>query len=176
MVRCASYHGRMLSYCSIILIAMTILLLSLLLALSPIPPQSVEADFVQRKTTSLLKEDQVSNGHFSYHAPDYLRWEYISPAPLVWTTENQSTTNPHIQQILQLILRTVNGDYLQENSDFSLSQTDTATYILTPKKRELRQLFSSICIHIVPATGLADQVVLTEKNGDTTTISFNYTH
>lgn len=158
------------------LIVMTTLLLSLLLVLSPIPPQLVEADFVQCKTTSLLKEDQVSNGHFSYHAPDYLRWEYISPVPLVWTTENNGTTNPHIQQILQLILRTINGDYLQENYDFSLSRIDTATYLLTPKKRELRQLFSSIRIHIVPSTGLADQVVLTEKNGDTTTISFNYTH
>lgn len=158
------------------LIVMTTLLFSLLLVLSPIPPQLVEADFVQCKTTSLLKEDQVSNGHFSYHAPDYLRWEYISPVPLVWTTENNGTTNSHIQQILQLILRTINGDYLQENYDFSLSRIDTATYLLTPKKRELRQLFSSIRIHIVPSTGLADQVVLTEKNGDTTTISFNYTH
>ncbi len=155
---------------------MTALLLAILLLVTPQTPQQVEADFTQTKATSLLKQAQVSAGHFSYKAPDYLRWEYTSPTSLVWTTANDGSTNQHVQQVLHLILRTINGDYLQENSDFAVSQTDTDTYLLSPKKRELRQLFTSIRIHLVKATGLADQVVLTEKNGDTTTIAFHYTH
>ncbi len=155
---------------------MTSLLLAILLLVTPPTPQQVEADFTQTKTTSLLKGEQVSTGHFSYKAPDYLRWEYLTPTSLVWSTANDGTTNQHIQQVLHLILRTINGDYLQENSDFTVLQADTDTYLLSPKKRELRQLFTSIRIHLVEATGLADQVVLTEKNGDTTTIAFRYTH
>lgn len=153
------------------------MLLSLfLLLVSPVSIQSLEADFTQYKTVALLQEVQVSHGHFSYQAPDYLRWEYTDPTVMVWTTNAGETTSPYSRRVLSLILRTVNGDYLQDNADFAVTVTEQSTYLLTPKKRELRHLFSSILIRIVPSSGLADQVVMTEKNGDTTHITFNYTH
>jgi len=43
---------------------------------------SMEADFVQVKTSALLQESLESAGVFSFQAPDLARWEYLSPDPI----------------------------------------------------------------------------------------------
>ena len=56
---------------------------------------SLEADFVQTKNVAMLNEPQVSTGHLSYRAPDYIRWAYTSPQTLVWEVNGeQSNVNP----------------------------------------------------------------------------------
>jgi len=66
------------------------------------------------------------------------------------------------------------------NANAAKGNTDAAkgstTYLLVPKKRDLRQLFQSIEITLNPATQVAERVVLTEKNGDRSTISFHNLH
>lgn len=43
---------------------------------------SMEADFTQLKTSSLLQEPLESMGVFSFQAPDRARWEYLEPDPI----------------------------------------------------------------------------------------------
>ena len=44
--------------------------------------ETLEADFVQYKESSMLVEVSESTGVFSYAAPDKVRWEYLSPNPI----------------------------------------------------------------------------------------------
>ncbi len=161
---------------------------------------SLEADFTHVKESKLLQEPQVATGHLSYRSPDQLSWEYRTPTAYKWELGNASTS-PQVQQLLQFIVRSISGDILRDDTAFTIlplpaptlsqgtsndhSQTinnnhpqtmSRDTYRLSPKKRELKQLFQSIEITLNPATQVAERVVLTEKNGDRSTITFHNTH
>ena len=134
--------------------------------------KGLEADFVQVKTSALFAEPEESKGHLIYRQPDYLRWEYMSPQAIVWEVDGaKDNVNPQIRQIVLLILKTINGNYLQPNNDFNVSW-DGETAILTPKRRELKQLFARISIRLNAKTGVADEVILYEQSGDETKIRF----
>ncbi|MGN1240792.1 MAG: outer membrane lipoprotein carrier protein LolA [Paludibacteraceae bacterium] len=133
----------------------------------------LEADFVQVKEMQLMEGKQVSSGHLSYHAPDYMRWEYQSPENLVWEIDGEQTnTNPQVKRLLQMIMATIAGESLNDNANFEVQQEGNR-YTLTPKKRELKQMFQQIILTLQPETQIAEQVVLIEKNGDTSTIRFH---
>lgn len=131
---------------------------------------SLEADFRQVKEVKMLTEPQVNTGHVSYSAPDRMCWEYLSPDPYKWELGSQ-TTAPQVQQLLQFIVNSISGDYLNESAEFAVKQEGNV-YLLVPKKRELKQLFQSVQITMNAATKVAECVVLTEKNGDKSTIVF----
>lgn len=134
--------------------------------------KGLEADFVQVKTSALFAEPEESKGHLIYRQPDYLRWEYMSPQAIVWEVDGaKDNVNPQIRQIVLLILKTINGNYLLPNNDFNVSW-DGETAILTPKRRELKQLFACISIRLNAKTGVADEVILYEQSGDETKIRF----
>ncbi len=44
--------------------------------------KTLEARFVQVQESSLLAAPEKATGHFSYTAPDRVRWEYESPNPI----------------------------------------------------------------------------------------------
>lgn len=136
----------------------------------------LEADFRQTKEMQLMAEEQHSAGRLVYTAPDYLRWEYTSPQAMVWEVSNTKTnTPPQVQRLLRLIMSTISGDYLDAaDGVFDIVQ-DGQKYTLTPRKRELRQLFSRIVLTLNPETGIAEQVILIESNGDKSTILFHPT-
>ena len=76
---------------------------------------SLEADFVQTKQVALMNEPQVSVGHLSYRAPEYMRWEYTSPEALVWEIDGkQSNVNPQVQRLLRMIMASIAGENTQD--------------------------------------------------------------
>ena len=132
----------------------------------------LSADFEQVKTSQLFAEPELSKGHLTYRQPDYLRWEYTSPQALVWEVDGaKDNVSPQVRQIMSLILKSVSGEYLQPNDDFHISMNGDLAE-LTPKRRELKQIFTKIAIRINPNTEIANEVVLYEKNGDETRIRF----
>jgi len=118
---------------------------------------SLEADFVQTKTSAMLAEPQVSTGHMTYRAPDYMQWAYISPQQLVWEIDGeQSNVNPQIQKLLRMIMSSVAGNSADD-----------------PKlQKESKRLFREVNITMDASGQVARHVELIEKNGDTTTIEF----
>ena len=119
---------------------------------------SLEADFVQTKSSAMLNEPQVSAGHMSYRAPDYMQWAYTSPQQVVWEIDGeQSNVNPQIQRLLRMILSSVAGN----NTDDPQLQ------------RESKRLFRSVDIQMDESGEVAKRVELVEKNGDTTVIEFS---
>ena len=133
----------------------------------------LSADFCQTKQSAMLVEEQVSPGHLTYRAPDYLRWEYTSPIQLVWELDGEkSNASPQVKRLLKLIMQTIACDNLQTTDDFEVSMKNGVYYLL-PKNRELKQFFSAIQLEIDAQTKVARKVILTEKNGDISTIVFN---
>ena len=119
---------------------------------------SLEADFVQTKTSALMLEPQVSTGHMSYRSPDYLRWAYDKPQVLVWEMNGQETNvNPQVQKLLRMIMASVSGE----------AQDDAKM------QRESKRLFRSVNIVMDERNGVAQRVEMIEKNGDITLIEFS---
>ena len=120
---------------------------------------SLEADFVQTKNVAMLNEPQVSTGHLSYRAPDYIRWAYTSPQTLVWEVNGeQSNVNPQVQRLLRMIMSSISGE---ANDDAKMM-------------REVKKMFRSMNITMDEQTGVAQRVEMVEKNGDTTIIEFTH--
>lgn len=120
---------------------------------------SLEADFVQTKNVAMLNEPQVSTGHLSYRAPDYVRWAYTSPQTLVWEVNGeQSNVNPQVQRLLRMIMSSISGE----------SKDDAKTM------REVKKMFRAMNITMDEQTGVAQRVEMVEKNGDTTIIEFTH--
>lgn len=118
---------------------------------------SLEADFVQTKSSALMVEPQVSTGHMSYRAPDFMRWKYTKPQTVVWEIDGDKTNvNPQIQKLLRSIMASVQG---QSAEDANI-------------QRETKKLFRSVQVTMDEKTNVAKQVELIEKNGDTTIIEF----
>lgn len=118
---------------------------------------SLEADFVQTKTLAMMSEPQVSAGHMTYRAPDYMRWAYQSPQALVWEVDgDKSNVNPQVQKLLRMIMASIAGN-----------STDD------PKlQRESKRMFRSVNVVMNESGHVARRVELIEKNGDTTIIEF----
>ena len=118
---------------------------------------SIEADFTQTKEVALLNEPQVSTGHMTYRAPDYLQWAYQTPQPLIWEIDGeQSNVSSQIQGLMKMIMASIAG----QNTE-------------NPKmQRAYKRLFRSVEIEMDEQNEVAKKVQLVEKNGDITTIEF----
>lgn len=119
---------------------------------------SLEADFVQTKSSALMNEPQVATGHMSYRAPDYMLWAYETPEAMRWEIDGQkSNVNPQVQKLLRMIMRSVAGE----------STDDPAL------QKESKKLFRDIRITMDERNEVARRVEMTEKNGDMTIIEFS---
>ena len=120
---------------------------------------SLEADFVQTKTSALMNEPQVSMGYLVYHAPEYMQWAYTTPQPLVWEIDgNKSNVNPQIQKLLRMIMASIAGGNQEDEK----------------MQRESKRLFRAVNITMDERNEVDKRVEMIEKNGDTTIIEFNH--
>ena len=149
---------------------------------------TLSANFTQEKTSTLFTEKVVQKGKLSYKAPKQLRWEYTSPKAMtvifsngkvLLKTDKGTTNNPNkmLGEMGNMIINTINGSFLKENSDFSTryykNKSGQYVVMLTPVNKKIKAYYKSISIILNNSTFLADKVVLTEVNGDTTTIIFS---
>lgn len=122
---------------------------------------SLEADFVQTKSSALMSEPQVATGHMSYRAPDYMLWAYETPEAMRWEIDGQkSNVNPQVQKLLRMIMRSIAGE-----------ATDDPAL-----QKESKKLFRDIRITMDESNEVARRVEMTEKNGDLTIIEFTNVH
>ena len=148
---------------------------------------TLSANFTQEKTSTLFTEKVVQKGKLSYKAPKQLRWEYTSPKAMtvifsngkvLLKTEKGTTSNPNkmLGEMGNMIINTINGSFLKENSDFNTryykNKSGQYVVVLIPVNKRIKAYYKSISITLSNSTFLADKVVLTETNGDATTITF----
>lgn len=152
--------------------------------------KSMSCIFVQTKHLSMLNDKMVSHGRMSYQQPNKLRWEYTSPYRYIFVFNGtkvyvgnkskkdviDTNKNKVFKEVARIMMSTVTGKALSNTSDFSIAveSADTSWSVtLTPKKKELRQMFSRIQIIFSKSTLMISELNLYEKNGDRTNIKFS---
>lgn len=150
---------------------------------------SLQCDFVQEKKLSFLTEVQKSNGKMYYKNPNCLRWEYVAPDPYIFIFNNQkiylknekgtsqfnANTNRTLKTMSQLIIGTISGEGLQQNSNFTIEYYTGGKQImvkLIPVDKNIKKLISTIELYLDNATLLATQMVMNEAGGDVTKFTF----
>lgn len=149
--------------------------------------KTLQCDFVQEKTSSLVAEKAVSSGIMLYCSPNMLRWEYEKPTPstlilnggiaaLLNKDGKRIGNNTMVKQLGSLIISLINGDGMQNSKQFTTEIFETNTQyrmVFTPVQKRLQEYFKSIEITIDKSTLLSHTIVMNENSGDKTSIYMN---
>lgn len=152
--------------------------------------KTMQCDFKQTKNLSFLDDKMVSTGKMYYKQDNLLRWEYTSPYSYIFilngtTVIMQSSQKKEIidtkssrlfQEIAKIMMNSITGKNLSTNKDFKVAlytKGDKWVAELTPLKKEMKQMFSTIVLYFNPAQSTVYRVELLEKTGDSTHIELN---
>jgi outer membrane lipoprotein-sorting protein len=150
--------------------------------------ESIQSDFSQEKTLTMLSEKMNSTGKFWFRKKDKLRMEYIHPYPYLMILnggkilvkdgqkENQFSANSNkiFQQVNRILIDCVSGNILN-NPDFQARIFENPVSFLiefNPIAKKLKELFKNINIVIDKKGYSAIAVEMTEVSGDKTIIRF----
>lgn len=146
--------------------------------------------FVQTKQMSMLNEVMKSRGEMWFESPSKLRWEYTDPYSYMFIFNGDKVKigndskhsvldagkNRIFGEIARLIINTVTGHIVDSCRDFDMTVArgvDSVNIKLTPLKRELRQLMTSVELTFTTPGYCIKEVKLREPNGDSTVIEIS---
>lgn len=149
--------------------------------------KSMECDFVQTKHLKLLSDKMVSKGRMYYQQKNRLRWEYTAPHKYVFILNDTKVSinngdrndiidtnqNKVFKEIARVMMNSVVGKCLNDEREYKVDITAGAyEWIarLTPLRKNMKQMFTSIVLHFDKQRALVTKVELTEKNNDRTVI------
>ena len=144
--------------------------------------KSLQADFTQERSSTMLSETVVSQGRM-YYQDGMLRWEYTSPNAFLFISDGSNTilkssegtqkvdasSNRLYKRIAGMIRGSLTGEALSGSGDFKVSMfSDDGLYVaqLVPQKRDLRQMYKSVRMHFDKDLKVV-QVDLVESSGQT---------
>lgn len=148
---------------------------------------TLQCDIVQTKHMRMMQRGMVSKGSMKYCRPDRLRWEYASPytytfllceGKVVLCKDGRKdmvdvARNKAMKELTSVMIGTMTGTALTDADAFDATVADEGRYwvvSLSPKKNDLRRMYTAILLKYNPATGNTERVEMTEKNGDRTLI------
>ena len=148
---------------------------------------SMQCEFTQTKSMKMLKGEMQSRGVMYFSKPDRLRWQYNSPYKYIFilnggkvkmesASSSQSIDvkqNKMFRQIADIMLGSITGGGLKNSSDFAVEifrDGDSHFARLTPKKKEIKQIYESIEIWFNPSLTMVSIVKMKEKTGDETIV------
>ena len=151
--------------------------------------QTMQCRFVQSKTMAMLAEPSVSEGKMYFSSPDRLRWEYVTPYPfalvvngerIVKVTDGKAevlegNSGRMYQGIVGMIMGSASGKKLFDTSAFDVVLYDDGAFWkaeMTPKRRDMKRMFSQLVFHFDKKTQGIDHVEFIEPKGDKTEIRF----
>ena len=149
--------------------------------------RSLQCDFVQSKRMKILSKEMQSKGILYFKKPDKIRWQYTSPydytfimnGDKVQVKSAKSTKNIDIQgnkifrQITTIILNTVTGGGIMNSADFNVElykSGDIYFAKMLPKKKEVKQVYSSIEVYFNSALTMVETIKMVEKSGEYTVV------
>ena len=150
--------------------------------------RTLQCDFTQTKSLSMLKSKAVSRGHMYYSQPNKLRWEYTSPYTYTFVLNGQTVVMKNakgrtsvsvaqskmFKEVTRIMMSSVVGSCLSNNRDFRVSlqgQGNSWRALLTPKRNPMKQMFKTITVYFDMRKAMVSKVKMVEKNNDTTVIT-----
>lgn len=151
--------------------------------------QTMQCRFVQSKNMAMLVGPSVSEGKMYFDSHDRLRWEYLTPNPFALVVNGDrivKVTNGQVevlegnagrmyQGIVTMIMGSASGQKLFDASSFDMVFYDDGDFWkseMTPKRRDMKRMFSLLVFHFDKKTQVIDHVEFIEPKGDKTTIQF----
>jgi outer membrane lipoprotein-sorting protein len=150
--------------------------------------ESIQSDFKQEKSLSMLSENIHSTGKFWYRKKDKIRMEYIQPYSYIMILnggkifvkegqkENKISANSNkvFQQVNRILIDCVGGSML-DNPDFQsrIFESQSSFLVeLVPQAKNLKELYKNINILIDKKDYTATAIEMFELSGDKTIIRF----
>ncbi len=149
---------------------------------------SIQSDFVQKRTLSIMDEALVSSGKFYYKKPGLIKWDQQLPSPYYFILNGDkvirydgkkrqviSAGSPQVSYFKDFILGTVNGSMLkseQFSSSFAREDNEVAI-ILIPLHKALKKRIEKIQLIFAYDKMILMKLVILEKDGDETAIFFS---
>ena len=149
--------------------------------------RSLQCDFLQSKRMKILSKEMQSKGILYFKKPDKIRWQYTSPYDYTFIMngdkvqiKSAKTTksidiqgNKIFRQISTIILNTITGGGIKNSSDFNVElykSGDIYFAKMQPKKKEVKQVYSSIEVYFNSALTMVDTIKMIEKSGEYTVV------
>jgi len=149
---------------------------------------TMQSDFTQVKELSFMDDKVTSEGKMYYKKTNKIRWEYVKPYKYVFSMDGQNVSmtsgdntnkvpvksNKMFGEISRVMTGGISGSGLVDSPDFDsqfMVGKDDYQIILTPKKKEIKDLFSSVQLYVGKSDNRIRSVELVEKSGDKTTIT-----
>jgi outer membrane lipoprotein-sorting protein len=151
---------------------------------------TLEARFVQRQESSMLVEPDVSQGVFSYAAPDSVRWEYLRPKPIsvviageemtTWYRDlgraERLTVGRYSNQVLKYLGASGSFetlmDYFRVTVAFPSDPAEPYRLELLPRYERIARRLESMTVWIDPARFLPVRLRYVAADGDVTDYRF----
>jgi len=146
--------------------------------------KTLRCDFVQKQTISILSDELLSEGKLLFKQPDKLCWEYTKPHRYRFTlngnkvmigAENNKNnvidvnSSKVFNEISRVIVSSINGSGIFDENKFAAKLnvgTQDFQVELTPKQRELRQLFANITLTFSKTDYSVNTVEIKQASGD----------
>lgn len=149
--------------------------------------RSLQCDFVQSKRMKILSKEMQSKGILYFKKPDKIRWQYTSPYDYTFIMNGDKVQiksaktiknidiqgNKIFRQISTIILNTITGGGIKNSSDFNVElykSGDIYFAKMLPKKKEVKQVYSSIEVYFNSALTMVETIKMVEKSGEYTVV------
>lgn len=152
--------------------------------------ETMEADFIQDKVSSMLLEPERARGEFSYQAPDSVRWEYLSPKPIVvlinedelvtWYRDLGTAERLKVKRYSEEVFKYLGAsgsletlmEYFELNVAFPTSRTEPYHLHLLPRYPRIEKRVKAMELWIDGESFLPFRLRYEEPNGDHTEYRF----
>ena len=149
---------------------------------------SLESDFVQVKTLSMLSEKITSKGHFCFKKDNLLRWEYVSPYTYIIVINKEKVlikdenklkkydmnSNKIFKEINDIMISCINGNILNSNKfKIAYCENDKGYRLeLTPLAKGMKESLKKIYMYFDKAVTSVIKLEMVEATDDFTVIDF----
>lgn len=150
--------------------------------------ESIQADFTETTTSSLLTTAQKGSGKMWYKKSDKIRWEKIKPESQIILINGSSvklqengkevssaSSKMVVKKIQQLMVQMMTGEFLNEK-EFSISYFDNkSTYKLqlVPKTEKMKKYVASISLVFAKETLVLKEITMKQNETDKLVYQFS---
>lgn len=150
---------------------------------------TIQCDFVQEKSMSMLADKAVSKGKFYFKRENKVRLEYLQPNKNLVVMNNgklmmhdgkkatqmDMNRSKMFQQLNNIIVGSINGN-LYSGKDFTVKLFENAGQVkveLSPLSKTLKNFLSTIVIVLDKKDFSAQRIEMNEPSGDSTVLTFS---
>ncbi|MEI7490968.1 MAG: outer membrane lipoprotein carrier protein LolA [Bacteroidota bacterium] len=151
---------------------------------------SLEAQFIQTKELSVIKEKIISKGNFYFKKEKLLRWEYTEPFPYLIIFNNDKVyvkdedkenhinlqSNKVFREVNNVLIGAVQGSLLSDTKNFECSISDLRDQYqatMVPVSARIKETLSEIILYFNKSDYTVDKLIMREVSGDYTRIEFS---